>query len=78
MTEERLASIERRLLAVEAIAHPPIDLTAIVGERAEIVAKCIESDPHVFGTRPCQTCRVVSSVLGRPFGCVARLAARVP
>lgn len=45
--EERLANIERRLAALEAQSHPPVDLTnpifsamaEILGEAAE-VARC--------------------------------------
>ena len=33
--------------------------------------KLIESDPHQFGKRKCQTCTAVSSLAGRPFGCQA-------
>jgi hypothetical protein len=31
----------------------------------------IQADPHQWSTRPCQTCRSVSSLAGRPFGCLA-------
>jgi len=30
----------------------------------------IESDPHTFGDRPCATCKAVSVLLKRPFGCM--------
>ena len=33
------------------------------------VLKLIEKDPHSWSNRPCQTCRTVSSILGKPFGC---------
>lgn len=32
----------------------------------------IEGDPHQWSARPCQTCAAVSSLLGRPFGCVKK------
>lgn len=36
------------------------------------VLTVLEEDPHQFSTRPCQTCKVVSSLAGRPFGCAAK------
>ena len=38
---------------------------------AEAVARLLSADPHQFSTRGCQTCSVVSALLGKPFGCVA-------
>lgn len=29
------------------------------------------SDPHVFSTRGCSTCRNISTVIGSAWGCVA-------
>jgi hypothetical protein len=29
----------------------------------------IYADPHQWSTRPCQTCRAVTAILGKPFGC---------
>lgn len=31
--------------------------------------KLIETDPHQWSARPCQTCAAVSLLIGRPFGC---------
>lgn len=73
MSDDRIAEIERRLAAVEAVAHRPIDLTALVVERAELVARLLEVDSHHFSTRPCSTCTTVSGLLGRPFGCSAKV-----
>jgi hypothetical protein len=36
---------------------------------AESVASVIEQDPHQWSSRPCHTCRVVSGLLARSFGC---------
>ena len=35
----------------------------------ESVAALFGKDPHQWSTRPCQACGVVSSLIGRPFGC---------
>lgn len=29
----------------------------------------LQSDPHQWSMRPCPTCRAVSAIVGRPFGC---------
>lgn len=42
----------------------------------ESVADIIDEDPHMWGTRPCSTCKFVSTIVGRPFGCT-RKALRV-
>lgn len=29
----------------------------------------LQTDPHQWSTRPCSTCRTISGLVGRPFGC---------
>lgn len=29
----------------------------------------LQEDPHTWSTRPCQTCRAISGIIGEPFGC---------
>jgi hypothetical protein len=29
----------------------------------------LQADPHQWSTRPCQTCRIITGILGEPFGC---------
>lgn len=41
-------------------------------QKSEVVARLIESDPHQWSTRPCQTCHQITAILGRPFGCYKR------
>lgn len=31
--------------------------------------RLIEDDPHDWSERPCPTCRPISAMVGRPFGC---------
>ncbi len=38
----------------------------------EAVLMLIQRDPHQWSTRPCSTCQAVSSLAGRPFGCVIK------
>ena len=38
----------------------------------EAVLSLIQRDPHQWSARPCQTCQAVSTLAGRPFGCVAK------
>jgi hypothetical protein len=42
---------------------------ALLRVLAESVASVIEKDPHQWSSRPCQTCRIISGLLCRPFGC---------
>ena len=35
----------------------------------EPVLRLLQGDPHAWSERPCQTCRSVSSIVGKPFGC---------
>ncbi len=37
----------------------------------DAVLRAIGEDGHVFGSRPCETCRVVTAIAGRSFGCIA-------
>jgi len=36
----------------------------------------IQEDPHQWSDRPCPTCRAVSSLIGKPFGCYLKIANR--
>jgi len=29
----------------------------------------LQNDPHGWSRRPCSTCRSITSIIGRPFGC---------
>ncbi len=40
-------------------------------EQAEKVADLWEHDPHQWSTRPCPTCREITAIIGRKFGCYA-------
>ena len=35
----------------------------------EAVLNLLQADPHHWSERPCPTCRTVSALVGRPFGC---------
>ncbi len=39
---------------------------------ADIALDVIEEDPHSWSSRPCPTCKTVSSLIGRPFGCIKK------
>jgi hypothetical protein len=62
MREQRQAEERSRL----------VDVGALITERAEVLARVLEADPHSFGSRPCSTCTTASALLGRPFGCSAK------
>jgi hypothetical protein len=35
----------------------------------EAALRVLDEDGHQWSSRPCSTCRFVSSVYGKPFGC---------
>lgn len=39
------------------------------------VLDLIQGDPHLWSKRPCPTCRTISEICGKPFGCTARALA---
>jgi len=45
-------------------------LDEIKSNRINPVLDLIQGDPHAWSTRPCQTCKAVSLIIGRPFGCI--------
>lgn len=53
---------------------PLMDAARVLMESALSV---IDGDGHMFGTRPCESCRIITSLRGKPFGCV-RVAGRGP
>jgi hypothetical protein len=56
MAEEGHANHERRIRALEQVLP-------------SAVLDAIYADPHQWSDRPCATCRSVSQLTGRPFGC---------
>jgi len=44
-------------------------ITAAAEMLVDAALRAIEADPHQWSTRPCQTCRTVSALVGRAFGC---------
>lgn len=35
----------------------------------DAIVNLLNEDGHCFGSRPCATCKAVSGMIGRPFGC---------
>lgn len=33
------------------------------------VLRLLQEDPHMWSARPCKTCKAVSAIADRPFGC---------
>lgn len=54
--------IEERVARIESALPDMVPLSA---------STIFASDPHQFSTRPCGTCRNISAVIGKPWGCVA-------
>lgn len=57
---------------LESTTRPPQGMTDIATLLAERAAAVIESNPHQWSARSCATCRTVSALIGRTFGCEAR------
>jgi hypothetical protein len=47
-------------------------LTATLAVHTEVILRLIEADPHQWSSRPCPTCRAISGIIDRPFGCVKK------
>lgn len=69
MIEQDVYELQVRIEKLESLAHEPLDITKAIVLVAETVARTMETDPHQFGKRPCQTCRAISGLVGRAFGC---------
>ena len=35
----------------------------------DAVSDCLYGDPHQWSNRPCGTCRTITLLVGKPFGC---------
>jgi len=35
----------------------------------DAVLRELQADPHQWSSRPCSTCRTISAIIGKPFGC---------
>lgn len=67
---ERLVyQLQERVEKLEEMAHVDDSAGTVI---ADACARLWEADPHSFSTRGCSTCRAVSGLLGRDFGCVAK------
>lgn len=51
-----------------------------IKDAAQIIARValdlIDKDGHVFGSRPCSTCRTITNLINKEFGCVRYASAR--
>lgn len=49
------------------------DLDQVIQAAARVLMSTaldlLQADPHSWSTRPCPTCRPISAIIGRPFGC---------
>lgn len=49
------------------------DLVKAAAEKLlDAALKVIQDDPHQWSGRPCSSCRAVTAIYGKPFGCIAR------
>ena len=66
------AALDRLATAVEGARSPEADERAAEAAAAvlfERILDLLQNDPHQWNSRPCPTCRVISTLARRPFGC---------
>jgi hypothetical protein len=67
-TQERLGDLERRITTIEKKLDKPNETLL---NAFDIISK----DMHSTSSRPCESCILITKVIGKPFGCeVTRLA----
>jgi hypothetical protein len=44
-------------------------IKACVNVIIDTIANAIYADPHQWSKRPCETCKTITGILGKPFGC---------
>jgi hypothetical protein len=58
---------------VAAMSTPRPEAYEIAQAAANLLVQAIldliQADPHQWSARPCQTCRSISTIAGKPFGC---------
>ena len=47
------------------------EMTEALDILRDTILNIIENDSHTWGTRPCQSCQTISSIIKKPFGCIA-------
>jgi hypothetical protein len=45
------------------------EVKAVFAVLTEAMLNIIQEDPHQWSERPCQSCKTISAMIGRPFGC---------
>ena len=44
-------------------------LKASINVFIESILRIVQNDPHQWSNRPCESCRTISSIIDKPFGC---------
>lgn len=44
-------------------------IKAAAGVLLDAITDAVFKDPHQWSDRPCETCRVISVIVNKPFGC---------
>lgn len=56
------------------------EITGVIRAAAQVlldaVLRELQEDPHDWSERTCSTCRTISAIVGRPFGCYLYAAQR--
>lgn len=51
-------------------ANAVVVVRAAVRIQVDSILSLLQDDPHQWSARPCATCRAISTIVARPFGCL--------
>jgi len=68
--EERIRILEAQYKDLKKEVTHIADLAKSTISVLEAILRLIEKDPHQWSSRPCATCKSISALAGRSFGCV--------
>lgn len=63
--EERLIQVDRGLCARISTIEEKLE-----GSILYAILDLLQADPHQWSSRPCPTCRAITLLAARPFGCL--------
>jgi len=64
-----LDNFEPKQVSVEPVVKPACEQYQLL---IDALVNILNEDGHQWSTRPCPTCRVITAVIGKPFGCDKR------
>lgn len=59
----------KRIKGLEEMNEQEETIKACANILIGTIADIIYADSHQWSTRPCETCKTITAILGKPFGC---------